>query len=333
MRGRLERWLSARWYGRPGVLLLFVPLEFLYRLVVALRYVLRNRVVPSVPLIVVGNITVGGSGKTPLVLWLVERLGARGLRVGIVSRGYGGSGPFPLHVEAETPAAACGDEPALLARRTGALTVVDPDRRRALAMLLGKGVDVVVSDDGLQHLALPRTVEIAVVDGRRGFGNGHCLPVGPLREPVSRLEVIDLLVVNGSGGWPVPHGAIVMTLLPTVFRKVGATDECLAPDAFRARFGARVAAVAGMGDPARFFTTLRTLGFIADEFPFQDHHSFSPDDFSALAGVVVMTEKDAVKCAGIAGIDAWYLEIEAQLPAAFLPQLLRCANLDSEGRA
>ncbi len=333
MRGRLEHWLSARWYGRPGVLLLLVPLEFLYRLVVALRHVLRNRAVPPVPLIVVGNITAGGSGKTPLVLWLVERLGARGLRIGIVSRGYGGSGPFPLHVKAETPVSACGDEPALLARRTGAFIVVDPNRRRALAVLLGKGVDVVVSDDGLQHLALPRTVEIAVVDGRRGFGNGHCLPVGPLREPVSRLETIDLLVVNGSGGWPIPRGAITMTLLPTVFCKVGATGERLAPDSFRARFGSRVAAVAGIGDPTRFFTTLRALGFIVDEFPLQDHHNFSTGDFSALAGVIVMTEKDAVKCAGIAGIDAWYLQIEAQLPADFLPQLLRCANLDSEGRA
>ena len=335
MLARLEHALVARWYGRPGLLWMLVPLELVFRAIVALRARVRSRVLPPVPVIIIGNITVGGSGKTPLVIWLANALQARGLRVGVVSRGHGGGGPFPLRVDGRTAVVDCGDEPALVARSTGAAVVVDPDRRRALASLLQLGVDVVLSDDGLQHLALPRTVEIAVVDARRGLGNGHCLPTGPLREPAGRLASVGLVVVNGAGPFRYP-GAVPMTLVPTLFRKVDGTAEPLSISAFRDRFGDRVAAVAGIGDPPRFFASLRALGFFVDEYPFPDHHVFAAGDLPAGnggAGVVVMTAKDAVKCAGLAGVDAWYLEIDAQLPPTFLARLLVMANLEEEGAA
>lgn len=323
MRARLERWLLARWYGRPGWLWLLWPLEGLFRLVVLLRG--RPSRGASPPVIVVGNLSVGGSGKTPLVAWLARRLQARGVAVGIVSRGYGGSGPFPCPVSADTPAAVAGDEAVLLARRTGVPVVVAPDRRAGLALLAQAGVTVVIGDDGLQSRSLPRTVEIAVVDAARGHGNGHCLPVGPLREPVSRLASVDFVVSNGGAAdadWP-------MRLRPTGLRRVSDPGQAMSVEAFLARHGARVSALAGIGHPARFFNTLRDCGFAPDEYPFPDHHAFVPADL-ALPGPLVMTEKDAVKCAAFAGDDAWYLEIEAELPPGFLPALLHRAGLEEQ---
>lgn len=336
MRAALERWLLARWFGQPGLLWLLLPLEGWYRLLLRVR---RRRApkpeAPAVPVIVVGNLVVGGSGKTPLVLALIEAFAARGLRVGVIARGYGGSGPFPLPVTADTPVAAAGDEPLLLVRRTGVPLVVDPQRPRALATLLANhAIDVVLSDDGLQHAALPRTVEIAVLDGRRGLGNGHCLPVGPLREPAVRLESVDFLVANGEVAAPeqLPRqAAAVMTLLTTRLHRVDNPDVSIAPDEFIRQFGAAVAAVAGIGDPARFFASLSALGFSVTGHPFPDHHDFSAADLSALAGQpVVMTEKDAVKCPELvatAGLAAWYLAIEAQLPPRLVDSILTRAGL------
>ncbi len=342
MRRSLERWLLARWYGTPGLLWLLFPLEILFRVRMALRRIGRRPIKPAVPVIVIGNIVVGGSGKTPLVLWLAAALRARGFHPGIVSRGHGGRGPFPLHVYPETSANMCGDEPLLLARRLDVPVVVDPNRRAALALLLTKNVDVVISDDGLQHYALARTVEIAVLDGARMFGNGHCLPVGPLREPPARLNEVDFVVGNG-----VLHGfkrdcfgdpddgpaVITMQLRPTLLRQVINPAVTISVQDFLSRCGARmdgtvVAAVAGIGNPARFFTTLRDIGCKIDEFPFPDHHAFAAADFAPLAGrVLLMTEKDAVKCAGLVGADAWYLEVEACLPDKFFPALLARAGL------
>lgn len=341
MRARLERWLVARWYGHAGVLWLLWPLAQLVRLVVAWRRHRRARGAPPVPVIVVGNITVGGSGKTPLVLWLVDALRRRGLRVGVVSRGYGGRGLYPLDVGADTPVAACGDEPALLARRTGVPVVVDPDRRRALARLQARGVDLVIADDGLQHYRLPRSVEIAVVDARRGLGNGQLLPVGPLREPAARLRTVDFVVANGGGpgadraagratmpvaAWPMQFRATAVRLLRDPARRIGV-------DEFIAGHGRRVAALAGIGDPARFFATLQSLGFEVDAHPFPDHHAFTAADLSAIAHrPLLMTEKDAAKCAAFAGVNDWYLEIEACLPDDFLPALLERLRLTENSR-
>lgn len=337
MRAALEHWLLARWFGRPGLLWLAWPLELLYRAALLLRP-LPSREHGSPPVIVVGNLAAGGSGKTPLVLALAAALRERGLRAGVISRGYGGSGPFPYRVHAGSDPAVCGDEPLLLARRAGIPVVVHPQRAQALAVLAGE-VDVVISDDGLQHRGLPRCVEIAVIDGRRGLGNGHCLPVGPLREPPSRLERVDFRVANGTLAGPAAARLsrpvdVVMELVPCMLRRVSDPAVTMDLPSF-IRQHAGVHAVAGIGDPERFFITLRAAGLAVTGHPFPDHHRYTPGDFRMLAGeVVVMTEKDAVKCAGAAaGINAWYLEVEARLPAGFVDTLLARAGLQKEKSA
>lgn len=336
MRAAIERWLLVRWFGQPGALWLLLPLEYLYRLAVLLRgkpVVAR----PSIPVIVVGNLAVGGSGKTPLVLALVAAARQQGLRPGVIARGHGGRGPFPLRVDADTDAAASGDEPLLVARRhPGVPVFVAPDRRAALAAVLAEQVDIVISDDGLQHLALQRSVEIAVVDGRRGLGNGHCLPVGPLREPPVRLSRVDFVVVNGgdiaSLSLPPAASTTTMSLQPALFRRVGAPAETLDPAAMRARCGARPAALAGIGDPSRFFDTLQSLGIAADGHPFGDHHAYTVDDLRPFAGrLLLMTEKDAVKCAGpvaAVGIEAWYLQVDAALAPEFFSRVFARAGVN-----
>jgi tetraacyldisaccharide 4'-kinase len=329
MRAALERFLLARWYGRPGLLLLLFPLELLFRGVVALRRWRRARGAPPVPLLVVGNITVGGTGKTPVVLALANALALRGLRVGLVARGHGGTGPFPLDVTADTPAAACGDEPRLLAQRTGLPLVVAPDRNAALARLLARArPEVVLADDGLQHLALPRTAELVVIDGVRGLGNGHCLPVGPLREPARRLRRVDYVVVNGAGrierqlrgaGLPVS----LLAVRPRALRAVADPARTLAVDDFRARYGTRLRAAAGIGNPQRFFDTLAALGFDVQSRAFPDHHAWQAVDLAGdMALPLVMTEKDAVKCRAFAGPDDWYLEVDGVLEAALVDDIV-----------
>jgi tetraacyldisaccharide 4'-kinase len=329
MRAALERWLPARWYGRPGLLLLLFPLELLFRGVVALRRWRRARGAPPVPLLVVGNITVGGTGKTPVVLALAEALVARGLRVGLIARGHGGAGPFPLEVTADTPATACGDEPCLLAQRTGLPLVVAPDRNAALARLLASARPaVVLADDGLQHFALPRTAELVVIDGARGLGNGHCLPVGPLREPGRRLRTVDYVVVNGAG--PVEQqlrgeglSVSLLTVQPGVLRAVADPARTLSVDAFHARYGNRVRAAAGIGNPQRFFDTLAGLGFDLQARAFPDHHAWQAVDLVGDAALpLVMTEKDAVKCRAFAGPDDWYLEVDGALEAALVDDIV-----------
>lgn len=343
MRAALERWLLARWFGGPGVLWLLLPLEWLYRVIIALRG-MPSAHRPPVPVIVVGNLAVGGSGKTPLVLALVAAAQQRGLRPGVIARGHGGAGPFPLQVGVDTDAAACGDEPLLVARRHPELPVfVAPDRREALAAALAQKVDLVISDDGLQHLSLQRSVEIAVIDGRRGLGNGHCFPVGPLREPAARLAGVDFVVLNGSAAVApasplpaTPAPIFPMTLQPTLFRRVAAPVETLDLVAMRARRGvqgeARPAALAGIGDPARFFASLRELGIASDDFPFADHHAYSVAELQPFAGrLLLMTEKDAVKCVAAVtalGIDAWYLQVDAALPPDFFDRVFARAGVN-----
>lgn len=327
MRAALERGVLARWYGKPGILLLLAPLAWLYCGIAWLRSLGAREVAPPLPVIVVGNLTVGGSGKTPLVLWLVQALRGQGLKPGVIARGYGGSGPFPLVVDAGTPPAQCGDEPALLARTAGVPVVVAPDRRQALARIRELGVDVVISDDGLQHVALPRSVEIAVVDDRRRLGNGWCLPVGPLREPADRLARVDFVVGNGGDAGV---GAIPMFLRPTRMYAVNDPARSCSVEDFLHGHTQGVAAVAGIGDPSRFFAGLRALGLQADEFPFPDHHAYVAGDFAALRDrVIVMTAKDAVKCRDVPGLEAWYLAVEAELPQDFLARVMARAGLPS----
>jgi len=267
-----------------------------------------------VPVIVVGNIAVGGTGKTPFVLWLVQRLRERGWRPGVISRGYGGHAPaYPLRVGPSTDAARAGDEPALIARRLGVPVAVAPDRVAAARLLLDAGeADILVADDGLQHYRLARDLEICVVDGSRGLGNGALLPAGPLRETPQRLQQVDLVVVNG-GGWSSPREpAVEMRLaLGQAEALDGGGRRPLADFA-----GRRVHAAAGIGNPERFFTALRAAGIEVIPHPFPDHHRYRADELAFTPELpLLMTEKDAVKCRELARPDWWCVPAEAAFSA------------------
>ena len=268
-----------------------------------------------VPVVVVGNINIGGTGKTPLVIWLSKWLTARGKRVGIVSRGYGGKARYPLRVNNNSNSEAAGDEAPMLAARTGCPVVVDPDRVRAVKNLLSVNqVDVVISDDGLQHYALERDVEIVVVDGNRGLGNGRLLPAGPLREPASRLAEVDWVVANGEATGLV-EGESVMKAVATAFINLRSLER-VSPQEFAGRNYEPLYAIAGIGNPARFAQSLVALGLDPVVRAFPDHHSFSVEDLSAPAhATVVITEKDAGKVRAMDDLpnEVWYLEIETLL--------------------
>jgi tetraacyldisaccharide 4'-kinase len=318
--------LADAWYRGDAWLWLLRPVELLFRTVVFLRRSLyRGGLLPvyraEKPVVVVGNVTVGGTGKTPVIIALVEGLQAAGLRPGVVSRGYGATGGvFPHRVGAGSTAADCGDEPLLIYRRTGCPCVVDPDRPAAVrALLQEEAVDLVLSDDGLQHYALGRELEIAVVDAGVGLGNGFCLPAGPLREPPARLRQVDYVLHRG-GEDPATS---VRYRLETLVHLTSGTTRPLSPRGL----SASVYAVAGIGRPQSFFDTLSGAGFRVVPRVFPDHHAYDAGDFAGLGDrPVIMTEKDAVKCAGIAGDNAWYLRISAELPSRLLEAVIALAR-------
>jgi len=314
--------LEKRWYQPAWWLWCLWPLTLLFWLLSACRRLcyrigLFKTQQIGVPVIVVGNITVGGNGKTPVVIRLCEWLKQHGYQPGVVSRGYGGkSAEYPLTVSAESDPKIVGDEPVLIRQRLGCPLVVDPKRARGARYLKEKlHCNVIVCDDGLQHYRLQRDLEILVVDADRRFGNGRCLPAGPLREPVARARRVDLVILNGDGGDAGPRmrltpGPAVSLTKPAVRRAL--TD-------FR---GSRVTAVAGIGHPERFFAMLRRLGLDIDARPYPDHHRFSAADLATWpAGPVLMTEKDAVKCRGLSGADAWYVPVDAQPDDGFVAAL------------
>ncbi|MGR2738850.1 tetraacyldisaccharide 4'-kinase [Billgrantia sp. Q4P2] len=324
-----ERWLQAA-YGDAAWLGTLRPLEAVYRWAMARRAAAyrdgRRKVWRAeVPVIVVGNVTLGGTGKSPLVAWLARYLTEHGWRPGIVSRGYGGEAGqgagYPLHVTTQTPIAQSGDEPRMLARQTGLPVVVDPDRPRGARALLELGCDILLSDDGLQHLALGRDLELVVVDGRRGFGNGHCLPAGPLREPLTRLAEVDAVLINGAPAFAPPAGAWTFHLAPSRWRSLA---DGMAWPLEPAPFRGAVHAVAGIGNPGRFFDTLAALGVEAKPHAFADHHRFTLQDLTFDDGLpVVMTAKDAEKCDAMTLEQGWVLEVEAAPPADFVAWLDR----------
>jgi tetraacyldisaccharide 4'-kinase len=273
---------------------------------------------PGIPVIVVGNLTVGGSGKTPLVLWIAEFLKAKGWSPAIVSRGYKGSSETPRAATLASEPAEVGDEPVVLARRSGCPVWVGADRLAVIAALraANPGANVVILDDGLQHYRLRRDLEIAVLDGR-GTGNGFLLPAGPLREPAWRLRTVDAVVANGLSRM----GDFSMVLVgDTLHRMTDARDR----RPLKAFAGQTVHAVAGIGDPKRFFLQLGAAGIKVAPHPFPDHHAFRPRDLEFGDGLpVLMTEKDAVKLRHAAQPDWWVLPVTARLDAAFGNWLLR----------
>lgn len=313
--------LDKLWYGNHPASSFLAPAGWLYCLFMRLRRLgYRTGLIPSrrlnVPVIIAGNITVGGTGKTPLVIWLVQYLKQQGFHPGIVSRGYGGRATnWPQQVRPDSDPHMVGDEPVIIARRTGCPVAAGPDRFSAARGLLQYNqCDILVCDDGLQHQALARDIEIAVVDGVRRFGNGRCLPAGPLREPLSRLRSVDMIVANGKAG----HGEFVMETMPGRIHAVADNTSRPLSD-FN---GKQVHAIAGIGHPARFFALLKSSGMYPLEHPFPDHHVFTPADISFSDDLpVLMTEKDAIKCAAFATAKHWYLPIDARMDNIFQHRL------------
>lgn len=306
----------AHWQTRGPLALLLLPVAALFAAVAAARRCayrckLLHTEQAGVPVIVIGNITAGGTGKTPLVLWLAQFLAARGKRPGIISRGYGATRGDPRAVPVNGSAADYGDEPCLLAQRAGCPVWVGTNRAATARALRAAhpDVDVIISDDGLQHYRLARDVEIAVIDGARGLGNGWPLPAGPLREPASRLATVDAVVINGGDAPGAFPQAVTMQLEGDTLRNLHDPQQTVTAAYFRGR---QVYAVAGIGNPSRFFAQLQRLGLDCVTRAFPDHHVYTAQDLR-FAGDhhVVMTEKDAVKCAAFATTRHWALVVNA----------------------
>ena len=302
------------WYTRSKIAWLLLPFSLLFWLISALRRALFcSGLLPSYraprPVIIVGNLSVGGNGKTPVVIWLVERLQQQGLRVGVISRGYGSkAASYPLFVKAETDPFQGGDEPVLIAGRTGVPVVISPNRQDAIELLLKhQDCDVIVSDDGLQHYKLQRDLEIVVMDAERAFGNGFVLPAGPLRECPKRLKKVDLIITNGG---QTQYSDAVMKLIPGEAINL-VTQETRSLSQFPA-----ISAIAGIGNPQRFFGMLEKLGMRLEQVrAFQDHQYFEPMSLEKLSQnrPLFMTEKDAVKCRSFAKENWWYVPVAAEI--------------------
>lgn len=321
-------WLTA-WYGKRPWTFLLLPVTIVFvalaniRRYWILRYIQKRMVTP---VLVIGNISVGGTGKTPLLITLVKRLQQQGFNPGVISRGYGGKAShYPYLLDAESTAAEAGDEPIAIYQQTGCAVCVGADRVAAARVLEDQNCDVLLSDDGLQHYRLARDIEIAVVDGERGLGNGWRLPVGPLREPKARLKTVDWVVVNS------PVDNFLLPGLEDLFyvpMQINTQDfihlqsgEKIVATRF---YSTQVNAVAGIGNPQRFYDTLTKLGITAELHAFPDHHTYTATDLQFANNLpVVMTEKDAVKCREFAQPNWFYLPISASLPDSFWQAFLQ----------
>ncbi len=321
----LHTTVTRMWQRRGPLALLLVPLSLLFYLLWWMRRWiwrsgLRTPETLPVPVIVVGNLVAGGSGKTPLVLWLFDTLRAAGMHPGIISRGYGGTGSAQgMLVDATTPAYQGGDEPCLLAQRTGQAIAIGRNRVAAARRLLQHlpECNVLISDDGLQHLRLPRQFEIAVFD-RRGAGNGWLLPAGPLREPLTRLQQLDALVCNGCTSTDI--SGLEQHVLPPQFQmqlQAQAAWQLIQPHQQRplASFAHQsILAAAGIGDPARFFAMLATQGLQCATLALADHYAFADNPFAGHpAEIILITEKDAVKCRTLADARIWVVPVRAEI--------------------
>ena len=319
----VDSWYTPEGQGR-GWTRNLLPLSWLFEYLATRRrerYLRKNRWQPPVPVLVVGNISVGGTGKTPVVAALVEGLRQRGWQPGIISRGFGvRNAGYPLVVTPDSRASEVGDEPVMLARQLRVPLVVDPDRVQAAKYLCGHfPCDIIIADDGLQHYNLQRHIELLVIDGERLLGNGLCLPAGPLREAPGRINRVDQILVNGEArepvNSPVPCGSFYLT--PADPEPVGNVLGGLAPRA------GKVHAVAGIGNPGRFFKTLEKLGYEIIPHAFADHHAFTRKDIDFGDSLpVLMTAKDAVKCQPFADARHWYLPVTADLPEGTLDTIV-----------
>jgi tetraacyldisaccharide 4'-kinase len=334
---RQESFLVRSWYQGSYWLILLIPLAIFYGLISTLRRKLYHAGLlltfrAAVPVVVVGNITVGGTGKTPVVIALVKALRQKGFRPGVISRGYGSQAKnYPFSVTEDGSPLLCGDEPLLIAQKTNAPVVIDANRKNAInALLQDHDCNVIVADDGLQHYALERDIEIVVVDGQRGFGNGYLLPVGPLRETTKRLTNVDFIVTNGCSDQAitVPMRVKQSTMELKATQLVSNTDgRVVALEDWS--HSKQVHAVAGIGNPSRFYASLRHLGFTVIEHSFPDHHAYQLedllfDDSTFDEGLpIIMTEKDAVKVRQISAPDnCWYLPVEAVFTNDFFPAVI-----------
>ncbi|HFP9385314.1 TPA: tetraacyldisaccharide 4'-kinase [Raoultella planticola] len=316
--------IARIWSGESPVWRLLLPLSWLYGLVSGLirlsyRLGVKKAWRAPVPVAVVGNLTAGGNGKTPVVIWLVEQLQQRGICVGVVSRGYGGkAASYPLLLSNDTSTAEAGDEPVLIFQRTSAPVAVSPERREAVqALLHAHDLQLIITDDGLQHYKLARDKEIVVIDGERRFGNGWWLPAGPMRERASRLRSVDAIIVNGGVA---QAGEIPMQLRPglAVNLRSGERRDVASFE--------NVVAMAGIGHPPRFFATLESCGVLpVKTVALADHQALTQASVSALVNpqqTLLMTEKDAVKCRGFAESNWWYLPVDAIMTDERAQQLL-----------
>jgi tetraacyldisaccharide 4'-kinase len=280
----------------------------------------------SVPVIVVGNISVGGTGKTPCVIWLVKQLQQAGYRPGIISRGYGSQAKrYPQNVIPNSNPDLVGDEPVIISRHTQCPMAISPNRVEAAEYLLEHyDCNIIIADDGLQHTALARDIEIVVVDGQRLFGNGLCLPAGPLREPLSRLKIVDFIVYNGGNSnkfnMTLTQGNIINLLEPSITKTLA--DFSNKP----------VHAIAGIGNPERFFNQLSASGLIVQNHPFSDHHHFQKGDLAFGDDIsILMTEKDAVKCQAFATENMWFIPIEATISGKLEQQIFTLLETSNNG--
>ena len=317
-------WLQQHWQRITLLHLILYPLSLCFRALVCMRCALyRSGLHASiklpVPVVVVGNISVGGTGKTPLVLALVEQFIRHGLHPVIVSRGYGGAAVVPQRVAADCQALQVGDEPLLMARRCLCPVWIGRDRAAAAqaALQAHPECDVVVCDDGLQHYRLQRDAEIAVIDGTRGFGNGWMLPAGPLREPVSRLATVDAVLVNGGQA---AASQYAMQLSGEIFHNLQDPARQVSASYFQAL---NTHAVAGIGNPQRYFEHLEKLGIRFVAHAFRDHHAYTSADLAFSCDAILLTEKDAVKCAEFADARYWVLRVEAQIDPVLVGHILR----------
>ncbi len=309
-----QAWFESLWYSpKRWWLWLFYPLHLLLALVVAIRRLLYHLNIfkqyqCSVPVVVIGNINVGGTGKTPFAIYLLEKLKQLGYKPGLVTRGYGGDPSLqPLLVQENSNPSHVGDEPLLIYQRTRAPVMVDAKRARGAELLVAEhGCNIIICDDGLQHYALKRDIEVLIVDEQRQFGNEFLMPLGPLREPVSRTKECDITIINGKDMLLKADEIIALN-----------SDNSEKFDPVKS-----LTAIAAIGNPQRFFNTLKQLGLTFKPQPFPDHHQFKVDDFTGIKGNIIITEKDAVKCREFADKRFFVLPVRTEIQSSKEQKLL-----------